>query len=145
VEAATKVVFQELSLIPHVSVAENVFLESFPLNKNKTIDWQSMYKDTENLLSSIGLEINPKTMLSKLTISQQQMVEIAKAIQSSPSVLILDEPTDGFSEEQVDRLRIVLDELNIKQIIIVSHESKIESFVENVIRLNKKDGVSEII
>ena len=60
-------------------------------------------------------------------------------------LLILDEPTDGFSEEQVDRLRIVLDELNIKQIIIVSHESKIESFVENVIRLNKKDGVSEII
>lgn len=60
-------------------------------------------------------------------------------------LLILDEPTDGFSEEQLDRVRLVLDELDIKQIILVSHESKIESFVNNVIRLNKKEGVSEII
>jgi exonuclease SbcC len=60
-------------------------------------------------------------------------------------LLILDEPTDGFSEDQLDRVRLVLDELNIKQVILVSHESKIESFVNNVIRLNKKEGVSEII
>ena len=60
-------------------------------------------------------------------------------------LLILDEPTDGFSEDQLDRVRLVLDELDIKQIILVSHESKIESFVNNVIRLNKKEGVSEII
>jgi len=60
-------------------------------------------------------------------------------------LLILDEPTDGFSEEQLDRVRLVLDELDIKQIILVSHESKIESFVNNVIRLNKKDGVSEVV
>ncbi len=60
-------------------------------------------------------------------------------------LLILDEPTDGFSEDQLDRLRLVLDEIDIKQVIIVSHESKIESFVENVIRLNKKEGVSEIL
>jgi len=59
-------------------------------------------------------------------------------------LLILDEPTDGFSEDQLDRMRLVLDEIDIEQIIIVSHESKIESFVNNVIRLNKKDGVSEI-
>lgn len=60
-------------------------------------------------------------------------------------LLILDEPTDGFSEDQLDRIRLILDELEIKQIIIVSHESKIESFVNNVIRLNKKEGVSEIL
>ena len=60
-------------------------------------------------------------------------------------ILILDEPTDGFSEDQLDRLRLVLDELNIKQIILVSHESKIESFVNNVIRLNKKEGVTELL
>ena len=59
-------------------------------------------------------------------------------------LLILDEPTDGFSEDQLDRMRLVLDEIDIEQIIIVSHESKIESFVNNVIRLNKRDGVSEI-
>ena len=60
-------------------------------------------------------------------------------------LLILDEPTDGFSEDQLDRVRLVLDELDIKQVILVSHESKIESFVNNVIRLNKRDGVSEVL
>jgi exonuclease SbcC len=61
------------------------------------------------------------------------------------NLLILDEPTDGFSAEQLDRIRLVLNELDIKQIIIVSHESKIESFVDNVLRFGKKDHVSGVI
>ena len=60
-------------------------------------------------------------------------------------LIILDEPTDGFSEDQLDRVRLVLDELDVKQVILVSHESKIESFVTNVISLVKKEGVSEVI
>jgi len=59
-------------------------------------------------------------------------------------ILMLDEPTDGFSTEQLDKIRIVLEQLNIKQIIIVSHESKIESFVDNVIRINKAEHVSNV-
>lgn len=60
-------------------------------------------------------------------------------------LIILDEPTDGFSTEQLDKVRDVLDELCIDQTIIVSHESKIESFVDNVIRINKNEHVSEIV
>lgn len=60
-------------------------------------------------------------------------------------LIILDEPTDGFSSEQLDRLQDVLEKLTMKQVIIVSHEAKIESFVNTVIRLNKTDHVSEII
>lgn len=60
-------------------------------------------------------------------------------------ILILDEPTDGFSSEQLDRIRIVLDQLKINQIIIVSHESKIESFVDNIVRVDKREHVSEVI
>ena len=58
--------------------------------------------------------------------------------------LILDEPTDGFSEQQLDRMRDVLQQLHIKQLIIVSHEQKIESFVENVIRFGKERGISRM-
>ena len=54
----------------------------------------------------------------------------------------MDEPTDGFSTEQVDKLRIILEEINIKQIIIVSHDPKIESFVDSVLRFEKKEGES---
>ena len=60
-------------------------------------------------------------------------------------LLILDEPTDGFSEEQLDRVRILLNELELQQIIIVSHEAKVESFVDHIIRFEKKDHVSSII
>ena len=61
------------------------------------------------------------------------------------NLLILDEPTDGFSSEQLDKVRDILDQLNIKQTILVSHESKIESFVDNVIRVNKEEHVSSIV
>jgi len=60
------------------------------------------------------------------------------------NILILDEPTDGFSSEQLDKVRDVLEEINVKQVIIVSHESKIESFVDNVVRISKREHVSEI-
>ncbi|MAG10801.1 DNA repair protein Rad50, partial [Candidatus Pacearchaeota archaeon] len=60
------------------------------------------------------------------------------------SLVILDEPTDGFSEQQLDKMRDVLQELEIQQLIIVSHEQKIESFVENVIRSKKENNVSII-
>jgi len=59
-------------------------------------------------------------------------------------LVILDEPTDGFSEAQLDKMREVLEQLNVKQLIIVSHEQKIEGFVENVVRLGKTNGVSHI-
>jgi exonuclease SbcC len=60
-------------------------------------------------------------------------------------LIILDEPTDGFSSEQLDRVNAVLDELNVKQIIVVSHEAKIESFVDNVIKFQKVDHVSSVV
>jgi len=59
-------------------------------------------------------------------------------------IIMLDEPTDGFSTEQLDKVRDVLEQLSMKQVIIVSHESKIESFVENVIRVQKQESVSVV-
>ena len=59
-------------------------------------------------------------------------------------ILMLDEPTDGFSSEQLDKVRDVLEQLNVKQVIIVSHESKIESFVDSVIRVGKEEHISKV-
>ncbi|MFW5852601.1 MAG: AAA family ATPase [Nanoarchaeota archaeon] len=63
---------------------------------------------------------------------------------NTKDLIILDEPTDGFSSEQLDRLRDVLEMINMRQVIIVSHEAKIESFVENIIRINKSEHVSSV-
>ena len=60
-------------------------------------------------------------------------------------IIMLDEPTDGFSTEQLDKVRDVLEQLSMKQVIIVSHEAKIESFVENVIRVQKQEKVSVVV
>ena len=59
-------------------------------------------------------------------------------------IIILDEPTDGFSDEQLDRVRELLDNINISQIIIVSHETKIETFVDNVLRVSKNEHESQV-
>ena len=63
---------------------------------------------------------------------------------NTKELLILDEPTDGFSSEQLDQMREVLEQLNMKQIIIVSHESKVETFVDQVIKVQKNEHISEI-
>lgn len=75
-------------------------------------------------------------------LSLNQVVNSILSKIKTKDVVILDEPTDGFSEQQLDKMRDVLEQLNVKQLIIVSHEQKIEGFVENVIRLKKENGVS---
>lgn len=77
-------------------------------------------------------------------LSLNQVVNSLLSKIKTRDVVILDEPTDGFSEQQLDKMRDVLDQLDVKQLIIVSHEQKIEGFVENVIRLKKEHGVSKI-
>jgi len=78
-------------------------------------------------------------------LSLNQVVNSFLSKIKTRDIVILDEPTDGFSEQQLDKMRDVLKQLNVKQIIIVSHEQKIESFVENVIRFRKENGVSGIV
>lgn len=77
-------------------------------------------------------------------LALNQVINSIMSNLNTKDLIILDEPTDGFSTEQLDRVRTVLNELNARQIILVSHESKIESFVDNVIKFNKKEHVSEI-
>ncbi len=121
-----KVVFQELSLIPHMTVGENVFLESFPLKKNKSIDWDALYAETKDILDSIGLDISPKTKIYKLTVSQQQMVEIARALSHEAKVIIMDEPTSALTPNEVEHLFKVIRQLKERGIGILYVTHKLE-------------------
>jgi exonuclease SbcC len=78
-------------------------------------------------------------------LSLNQVVNSLLSKIKTHDIVILDEPTDGFSEQQLDKMRDVLRQLEVKQLIIVSHEQKIESFVENVIRFRKEHGISKLI
>jgi exonuclease SbcC len=73
-------------------------------------------------------------------LSLNQVINSFLSKIKTKDLVILDEPTDGFSEQQLDKMRDVLQELNVKQLILVSHEQKIEGFVENVIKFRKENG-----
>ena len=75
-------------------------------------------------------------------LALNQIINSVMSKIKTKQIVILDEPTDGFSEQQLDKMRNVLDQLNAEQLIIVSHEQKIEGFVENVIKFKKENGIS---
>jgi ABC-type sugar transport system ATPase subunit len=99
------IVSQELSLVPILSVAENIFANRQPVKKFNMIDWKSLYKSTKEILSQFNIDfIDPGTPAKDLSIANQQIVEILKAISLNPKVLILDEPTSSLTDIEVKLL-----------------------------------------
>ncbi|MBV9820174.1 MAG: sugar ABC transporter ATP-binding protein [Solirubrobacterales bacterium] len=97
-------VAQEFTLVPKLSVAENVLLGHEPRRPWRLLDWPVMRRRTSELLEQLGLEIDPQARAGSLSIADQQLVEIAKALSLEPSVLIMDEPTAALNPAEVDRL-----------------------------------------
>jgi|HubBroStandDraft_6_1064221.scaffolds.fasta_scaffold12950_2 ribose transport system ATP-binding protein len=116
------VIFQELSLLPHLSVAENVFVTREP-RRGPFIDWETMYRNTAEILHTLNLDVEPSTPVSKLSISQQQLVEIARAFSTKARVIIMDEPTAALNEREVIRLLEIVRSLASSRVavIYVSH------------------------
>lgn len=97
-------VSQELSLAPHLSVAENIFLGHRQTRRSWGIAWRDTARRAEVVLNQLGASIDPRLRAGDLPIDQQQLVEIARAISSAASVLILDEPTSSLNPQEVTRL-----------------------------------------
>lgn len=97
-------VFQELSLIQDLSVAENIFLGHELTGRFGRVNFKGMYEETGRFLKEIGIELNPKQLVRNLSLCDKQMVEIAKALYKKPQVLILDEATSALGEKEVQWL-----------------------------------------
>ena len=97
-------VHQELSVLPNISVAENIFINRLPRNKLGFVKWKTLFEDTAKVLASIGLSMDPRMLLGKLTVADQQMVEIARIISMDLPIILLDEPTSALSEAEIKRL-----------------------------------------
>lgn len=135
------IVFQERSLSPNLSVAENIFAGSPPVKRFGNVNWQEMYQNTGELLKELGLEFSPKVLAGDLTPAQQQMVEIAKALSRKAKVLILDEPTSTITTVETEALFRVIERLKKEGvgIIYISHRlTEIEQIADRVTVL--KDG-----
>lgn len=124
------VVYQEHKLIDNLTVAENIYFGRFPMTKANTIDYKTLYAQTDVIIKKLGLTINAKDKVEKLTSSQSQMVEIAKAYSRDAQLMILDEPSSSITDSEIPILHGIINNLKKqgKSFIYVSHKMK-EMFV----------------
>jgi len=122
-EAGIAIVHQELTLVPKMTVGENIYLGKEPC-RGPSIDWDRLYADTAALLKKFKLDLLPLDVVEDLGVGQMQMTEIAKALSEDAKVLILDEPTSALSAAEVDQLMEILRELASQGVtcIYISHK-----------------------
>ncbi len=121
-------VHQELQPIPARTIGENIFLGRYPMKKLfgiiPMVDHDKMYADTAELLKKVRMDFDPKRMLGTLSVSQMQSVEIAKAVSANCKVLILDEPTSSLTQNEVEALFRIVEDLKAEgvSIVYISHK-----------------------
>ncbi|WP_171031627.1 sugar ABC transporter ATP-binding protein [[Clostridium] hylemonae] len=116
-------IHQELSPVPEMTVAENIYLGREPGGR-LFVDYAAMYRQTEELLDSLKVHISPKEKVGSLKVADQQLVEIAKAISLNAEIIIMDEPTSAITDKEVDNLFSIIRDLKDqgKGIIYISHK-----------------------
>ncbi len=124
--AGIGIVFQELNLIPHLSVAENIFLGREPRTRLGFIDYRRLNADAAALLKRLDLRVAPEALVAELRVGQQQLVEIARALSEDARLLILDEPTSSLSAHEVEVLFGVMTELKSRGVALVYITHKFE-------------------
>jgi ribose transport system ATP-binding protein len=125
-----KVVFQEIALIPEFSVAENIFLERHPTLRGGSIDWKAIRADAAALFDRIGFGIDPSARTGDLPISQQQMVEIARALAHEARIVVMDEPTASLTPKEVALLFTIIRRLTGIGIAVLYVTHKLDEVFE---------------
>lgn len=122
-KAGVSVVYQELSLLPELSVAENISMGIWPKKRGGLIDHKEMQQRANAVLQEIGVKAHPNELISSLPMALRQMVEIAKVLTQHPKVIVFDEPTSALSKDEVNLLFSIIRELKQKGngIIFISH------------------------
>ncbi|MFT3870797.1 MAG: sugar ABC transporter ATP-binding protein [Nibricoccus sp.] len=125
-EHGVGIIFQELSLLSNLTIAENIFLGREPRNALGFVDYARMNRETADLLQRVSLSLPPTTPASELRVGQQQLVEIARALSMDVRVLIMDEPTSALSENEVNLLFTLIADLKKRGVAIVYITHKFE-------------------
>ncbi|HUI72543.1 MAG TPA: sugar ABC transporter ATP-binding protein [Spirochaetia bacterium] len=142
-DAGIGIIYQELNLIPHLSVAANIFIGREPLTRFGTLDERKMNRDAVAILERLNLRIDPTITLNRLPISKQQMVEIAKSLSFDSEVLIMDEPTSALTESEIDELFSVIHTLRDRGVAIIYISHRLEELKHIVDRISIfRDGRS---
>jgi ribose transport system ATP-binding protein len=121
--AGIGMVHQELSVIPELTVAENVFLGVQPTTKLGLVDWRAMFREAHRQLARLGIDVNVRATMGSLPLGVQQLIELGRVLFSGAEIIILDEPTSALSPPEIERLFEILRRLRAdgKSIIFISH------------------------
>ncbi len=138
--AGITVIYQELALIPYISIAENIFLSSMPKNFVK-INWKEMNRRTREAMREIGFDLDPKRLVKGLSVVQQQAVEIAKILVEEAKIVVMDEPTALLPEREVQTLFNLIKTLKKKGVTVIYISHRLNEIFEIADRVTVlKDG-----
>jgi len=144
IEAGIRVVYQEFNLLSYLSVAENIFFDRLP-QKLGLVNYRRLYRETEELLETVGLDISPKAHVELLGVAQMQLIEIAKALSSESKVLILDEPTATLTSKEINTLFGIIKKLHKQGVTVIYISHRLQEIFEigdriTVLRNGEKVG-----
>lgn len=126
-EEGIAIVYQELTLVPSITVGENIYLGKEPTT-NGIINWDKLYSDTDKLLKKYKLDVPSKSIVRHLGVGKMQMTEIAKALSENAKVLILDEPTSALADAEIEKLMEILKELKNHGVTCIYISHKLDEF-----------------
>ncbi|MBQ9270561.1 MAG: sugar ABC transporter ATP-binding protein [Oscillospiraceae bacterium] len=147
-------VYQELSIAPQLDVAKNLFIGNLPM-KAGLVDHKTLYRRSAEILKELGMDISPKTIAGDLSVGQQQMLEIGRALTRNARLIIMDEPTSSLSEAETETLFGVIKQLTAKNIAVVYISHKLDEVMylsdritvirdgKNIISKNKEELTQE--
>lgn len=123
-------IYQELSIVPLLNVAKNIYLGNIPEKGKGILDLKKMYAGAAKILRELELDVDPKTKCSELSIAQQQMVEIGRALSRNAKLIILDEPTSSITDREKDVLFKIIHSLKKKGISVIYVSHKLDEVLE---------------
>ncbi|HEV2655291.1 MAG TPA: sugar ABC transporter ATP-binding protein, partial [Ktedonobacteraceae bacterium] len=139
------VIHQEPTLFPDLNVAENVFMGRHPRDRFGRVAWKQMYQEVERLLASLDVPLSVYTPVQGLSVADQQLVEIAKALSLDARVLVMDEPTAALSAHEVEKLFVITRQLRERGVAILFVNHRLEEVFELADRVTiMRDGAHVI-
>jgi len=133
-------VYQELNMIPYLSVAENIYIGDYPMGKTG-IEWKELYENAQNQLDSLNIDVDAKKQLNELSTAQQQMVSIVRAVSRDSKLIILDEPTSSLDTKEVKTLFSLVRQLKEKGVAFIFITHRMEEIYQICDRITVlKDG-----
>jgi len=141
IKKGLSVIYQELNLVGNLSIAENVYFGRLPSKAGRVL-WKPLYAETSRYLEMVGLNVDPRLKTQYLSVAQQQLVEIAKAISLNAKVIIMDEPTSALSPNEIERLFKIIRDLSATGVGIVYISHKLSEVFEIAGRITVlRDGL----